>query len=59
MNKKEIMEAIKTLAQSQGLYGRLYEFLKSNEDDGALLNYLAFQNFKDKVDMVMFIEGGC
>lgn len=59
MTKTEIMEAIKSLAHSQGLYGRLYEFLKSNEDDGALLNYLASQNFKDKVDMVMFIEGGC
>lgn len=59
MNKQEIMEAIKGLAGSQGLYGRLYEYIKENGDDGALLNYLAMQNFKDKVDMVMFIEGGC
>lgn len=59
MNKQEIMEAIASLAGSQGLYSRLYIFIMENKDDGALLNYLASQNFKDKVDMVMFIEGGC
>ena len=58
MNKKEIMEAIKSLASCQGRYARLYEYIKENGDGGALLNYLAMQNFKDKVDMVMFIEGG-
>ena len=57
MTKTEIMEAIKSLAESQGLYGRLYEFITENGDGGALLDYLAMQNFKDTVDMVMFIEG--
>lgn len=56
MNKQEIMETVKELARSQGLYSRLYDFLMENGDGGALLNYLASQNFKDKIDMVMFIE---
>lgn len=28
MTKEEIMEAIKSLAKSQGFYGRLYEFFQ-------------------------------
>lgn len=56
MNKQEIVDAIANLAGSQGLYSRLYEYIKENGYDGAVLNYLASQNFKDKVDMVMFIE---
>ena len=53
MNKKEIMEAIKSLAQSQGFYGRLYRTLKENPE---ALDFLAKQNFKDSLDMVMFLE---
>ena len=30
MNKQKIMDAIKSLAQSQGFYGRLYETLKED-----------------------------
>ncbi len=37
MNKEEIMEAIKSLAHSQGFYGRLYETLKENPES---LNFL-------------------
>lgn len=53
MNKKEIMEAIKSLAKSQGFYGRLYEDLKENTE---ALEFLEKQNFKDSLDMVMFLE---
>lgn len=53
MNKQEIMDAIKALAGSQGFYGRLYETLK--EHPGAL-EFLEKQNFKDSLDMVMFLE---
>ena len=58
MNKQEILSAIQTLAMSQGYYGRLYSKLtdKSNESEKAL-EYLAKQNFKNIVDLVMFIEG--
>lgn len=54
MNKKEIMEAIKSLAHSQGFYGRLYETLK---EDPEALEFLEEQNFKDSLEMVMFLEG--
>jgi hypothetical protein len=53
MNKEEIMETIKSLARSQGFYGRLYETLKENPD---ALEFLEKQNFKDSLDMVMFLE---
>lgn len=53
MNKKEIMKTIKSLASSQGFYGRLYETLKSNPE---ALEFLEKQNFKDSLEMVMFLE---
>lgn len=53
MNKQEIMDAIKSLAQSQGFYGRLYETLKENPE---ALEFLEKQNFKDSLDMIMFLE---
>lgn len=53
MSKEEILNAIKTLAKSQGFYGRLYERIK---DDALALDYLEKQNFKDVVDIVMFFE---
>lgn len=54
MSKQEIMEAIKSLAMSQGFYGRLYRTLKENPE---ALDFLAKQNFKDSVEMIMFLEG--
>lgn len=54
MDKKEIMETVKELARSQGFYCRLYETLKTNPE---ALDFLAKQNFKDSVDMIMFLEG--
>lgn len=56
MDKKEIMEAIKELAKSQGFYCRLYETLKTHKDAPKLLDFLEKQHFKDMVDMVMFFE---
>lgn len=54
MTRKEIMEAIKSLAHSQGYYGRLYEELKDNDE---AIEFLEKQNFKDSLEMVMFLEG--
>ena len=49
--------AEETLAASQGFYGRLLFVLSSDEPDAvAYLNYLEEQNFKDTVDLVMFLE---
>lgn len=57
MNREEILETIRSLAKSQGFYGRLLFVLSSDEPDAvAYLNYLEEQNFKDTVDLVMFLE---
>lgn len=53
MNAQEIMETVKELSHSQGLYCRLYEELMDNEE---ALNYLVSQNFSDAVDLILFIE---
>lgn len=53
MNKEEILETIRKLSCSQGFYGRLYEEIKDNEK---ALSYLEKQNFKDAVDLVLFLE---
>ena len=53
MDAKEIMETVKELARSQGFYYRLYETLKANPE---ALDFLAKQNFKDRIDMIMFLE---
>lgn len=53
MNKEEILKSIKTLSKSQGFYQGLYENLKSNNE---LLEYLEKQNFKDIMDLILFLE---
>ncbi len=57
MKKEEIIAAIKSLANSQGFYGRLYQHICDNpiESDKWLI-YLEEQNFKDIVDLIIFIE---
>lgn len=57
MKKEEILSAIRSLAANQGFYGKLLFVLSSDEPDAiAYLNYLEEQNFKDTVDLVMFLE---
>ena len=58
MEREEIMEKIKSLASSQGLYGRLYRDLMELDEDEyeQVMLELESQNFKDEVDLVMFIE---
>lgn len=53
MTGNEILDTVKSLAQSQGFYCRLYEQLKDNEE---ALEYLEQQSFKDPVDMILFFE---
>lgn len=53
MTKEQILDAIKSLAMSQGFYGRL---LRDINENPALLDELEKQNFKDSLDMVLFIE---
>lgn len=54
MNKAEILIALKKLAHSQGFYGRLLEEI---ENDDSILQQLEDQNFKDTVDMILWLEG--
>lgn len=57
MNREEILETIRSLAKSQGFYGRLVKFLESDELDAlAYLELLEEQNFKDPIDLILFIE---
>lgn len=53
MNRQEILDTVRSLSRSQGFYGRLYKELQDNEES---LDYLVQQNFKDSVDMVLFLE---
>lgn len=58
MNREEILNAIMSLAGSQGFYGRLYARLTDGSDEAEqALDAMVQQNFKDAVDMVMWIKG--
>ena len=57
MKKEEILATIKSLASSQGSYGRLYESICDNPVEGdKWLTYLENQNLKDIIDLIFFIE---
>lgn len=56
MNREQILESIKSLAASQGSYGRLYDYLTYGESGEELLDLMEEQNFGDVVDMVMWLE---
>lgn len=61
MNREEIMAVIRSLASSQGSYGRLLrriEELKENDPDKyeTVMAELEAQNFKDAVDLILYIE---
>ena len=61
MKINEILCAIRSLAQSQGFYSRLYSDLlsvkQSSPDEWAdIVTVLENSNFKDTVDMVLFFE---
>ena len=57
MDRQDILNAVKSLAMSQGFYTRLYEVLTSGTEEAEnLLDQMVEQNFKDSVDMVMWLE---
>lgn len=57
MNKEQILDAIRSLAASQGFYGRLYDTLTDgSEQSDVFLATMEEQNFGDVVDMVMWLE---
>lgn len=53
MNAIQILNTCQILSQSQGAYGRLYEYLKANKE---ALDYLVSLNFKDSLAFIMYIE---
>lgn len=53
MGKEQIYKAIKSLASSQGFYGRLLEQI---EDHPEVLDVLEEQNFNDVIDLIMYLE---
>lgn len=58
MNRTEIMAAFRSLARSQGKYGRLVRDIESMESDerDELMSKLESYEFKDTLDLVMFVE---
>lgn len=59
MKRTEIEKIMRSLAMSQGLYGRILNNINSlsEEEQESVWNELESQNFKDAVDLVMYIEG--
>lgn len=59
MKYDEIMELIKSLAKSQGFYGRFLEAINeaSKEQRQEFKNIVEKQNFNDAVDFILWIEG--
>ena len=58
MNINEILDIIKSLAASQGFYGRLLESIQELDADQfeQLKDDLEAQNFSDVLDVVLFFE---
>lgn len=59
MNREQILDTFRSLARSQGFYGRLLEQIDSVDEETreAFLSDLESRNFRDVVDLVMWIEG--
>ena len=57
MNKEQILDAIRSLAASQGFYGRLYDRLTDGSDSAEdFLATMEEQNFGDVLDTVLWLE---
>lgn len=57
MKREEILETIRSLAKSQGFYGRLYETIADGSEEAEdFLTLLEEKNFADAVDLVLYFE---
>lgn len=61
MTRQQILDTIKDLSRSQGLYGRIYnaiQELKEADPDqyDSFMNHLVNQQFSNPVDLVLFFE---
>ena len=59
MNREQILDAFRSLAHSQGFYGRLLEQIDSVDEETRedFLSDLESRHFRDVVDLVLRIEG--
>lgn len=53
MDREQILSVFRSLAMSQGFYGRLLRDLTPEA-----LDYLVSKNFKTELDLILFIENG-
>lgn len=58
MDRQEIRSTFEMLACSQGFYGRLLRDIDSSPEDvqEEIWSELEEQNFKDSVDLILYIE---
>ena len=58
MKREQILQTIRSLARSQGFYGRLLEELKqmSASEFDMYMEILEARKFNDEVDLVLFFE---
>lgn len=61
MTREDILDTIRELSKSQGLYSRLYESLTrleviDPEQYELIMEHLRQQHFKDPVDLVTYFE---
>jgi hypothetical protein len=59
MKRDQILATFRSLAQSQGFYGRLLSQIESVDEETRedFLSDLESRNFSDPVDLIMWIEG--
>ena len=61
MTRRQILDTIKDLGRSQGLYSRIYEAIMSlkeadKEQYDSFMNHLVNQQFESPVDLVLYFE---
>ena len=61
MTRRQILDTIKDLGRSQGLYSRIYEAIMSlkeadKEQYDSFMNHLVNKQFESPVDLVLFFE---
>ena len=58
MKREEIKKLFIELSKSQGFYGRLLKLLSLDEkNENRFYKELEEKNFKNSVDLILFIEG--
>ena len=58
MNRQQILDTFRSLAKSQGFYGRLLDYIYSMEegDQDRYLSHLEQQKFRDSVELILYLE---